>query len=266
MRSGDPPQARNLATGNLSERDAAELSGLKERIEALAGFRCGGYKERCLRRRIAVRMRARQVHTYAEYAALLDGDSDEQRTLIDTVTINVSKFFRNREVWTLVADHVIPHLAALDDPEIRIWSAGCAAGEEIHTVAILLLEHAAREGLDLRRFHLLGTDVDHAALADAERAEYSDFAFTETPLALRRRWFEGDDLRRLRPEVRSPPRRVPRARPDPRRLSRRPALRPVPQRRHLLRARRTGPCLRWPARVPRARRTPADGQGGGAVR
>lgn len=202
MRSGDPPRVPDLATGELSERDAAELAGLKERIEALAGFQCGGYKERCLRRRIAVRMRARQVHSYAEYTALLDGDRAEQRRLIDTVTINVSKFFRNPEVWSLVAERVVPYLASLDEPEIRIWSAGCAAGEEIYTVAILLLEHAARERIDVSRFCLLGTDVDRAALADARRAVYSDFAFSETPRAMRERWFEGPELRTPRPEVR----------------------------------------------------------------
>lgn len=198
---GSAPGTR-LATGDLSTADAAELDGLKRRIEDLAGFRCTSYKERCLRRRIAVRMRALGVHGYAEYGALLDHDPAECRRLIDTVTINVSKFFRNREVWNLLAERVIPRLVSADAQEVRIWSAGSAAGEEIYSVAILLLEHAVRERVDLRRFRLVGSDIDHAALADARRAEYGPFAFTETPHAIRERWFEGPGRTRLRREVR----------------------------------------------------------------
>ena len=60
-----------LAQGELSEKDALELQQLKEQIRRDVGFFCDGYKEHCLRRRIAVRMRARGMHTYAEYADLL---------------------------------------------------------------------------------------------------------------------------------------------------------------------------------------------------
>lgn len=204
MRPGDasPAGGAQLAHGELSAHDAAELAFLKQRIEDLAGFRCNGYKERCLRRRIAVRMRAREVHSYAAYGALLDNDAAECRRLIDTVTINVSKFFRNREVWSVLEEKVLPQLARIEGPEVRIWSAGCAAGEEIYTVAMLLLEQAEREKLDLRRFRLLATDIDHAALADAQRGEYGDFALSETAHAMRERWFEGPGLRRVRDEVR----------------------------------------------------------------
>jgi chemotaxis methyl-accepting protein methylase len=191
-----------LATGELSTVDAAELAALKAQIEDRANFRCNGYKERCLRRRIAVRMRARRVHSYAEYGELLERDPEEYRQLVNAITINVSKFFRNTEVWTLLAQDVIPRLVALDADRIGIWSAGAAAGEEIYSVAMLLLEHAERENIGLHRFHLLGTDIDRATLEDARRAEYGAFALTETPYALRQRWFEGPQLTRVRREVR----------------------------------------------------------------
>jgi chemotaxis methyl-accepting protein methylase len=192
----------SLATGELSERDAAELADLKQQIEEQAGFRCAGYKERCLRRRIAVRMRACAVHGYGDYRALLERDPDEYRKLVDAVTINVSKFFRNTEVWTLLAAEVIPRLVSLDAPRINIWSAGAAAGEEIYSVAILLLEHAERERFDLSRFRLVGTDIDLRTLDDARRGVYGAFALSETPRAMRERWFEGPDLTLVRKEVR----------------------------------------------------------------
>ena len=91
-----------LAQGELSEKDARELQDLKEQIRRDVGFYCDGYKEHCLRRRIAVRMRARGMHRYADYAALLLKDPQEYQKLRDAVTINVSKFYRNPEVWEAV--------------------------------------------------------------------------------------------------------------------------------------------------------------------
>jgi chemotaxis protein methyltransferase CheR len=199
-----PPRVQHpgLATGELSAHDAAELAALKRQIEERAGFRCAGYKERCLRRRIAVRMRACAVHGYGDYGDLLERDPAEYLKLVDAVTINVSKFFRNTEVWTLLASEVIPRLVTLDAPRINIWSAGAAAGEEIYSVAILLLEHAERERIDLRRFRLVGSDIDVRTLEEARRGEYGTFALSETPRVMRERWFEGPELTRVRKDVR----------------------------------------------------------------
>src|SRR5512135_3249352 len=78
-----------LAYGDLHEEARRELADLKGFVESMGGLRCTGYKERCLRRRIAVRMRARGTHRYAEYEALLRRDPAEYQRLLDTVTINV---------------------------------------------------------------------------------------------------------------------------------------------------------------------------------
>lgn len=191
-----------LAQGELSSRDAAELQALKALIQARVGFHCHDYKEKCLRRRIAVRMRARRVTSYGAYAALLEGDEDEYRILLDTITINVSKFFRNADVWQVLREQIVPELFALAAPRIGIWSAGAAGGEEAYSFAILVREHAERHGGDASRFHILGTDIDRASLAAAERAEYGAFSFTETPETVRERWFEGELVQRPRAEIR----------------------------------------------------------------
>jgi chemotaxis protein methyltransferase CheR len=197
-----PAALQGLSRGELSPRDAAELRALKRQIEDRTGLRCDGYKERCLRRRIAVRMRARDVHGYADYGALLDQDPAEYHRLLDAVTINVSKFFRNAEAWELLRTLVVPQLVALRTRPVRLWSAGAAAGEEAYSLAILLLEHAEQHGTDLSGFEIVGTDVDRTTLEAARRGEYTEFALLETPRAVRERWFEGEKLLRLRPEVR----------------------------------------------------------------
>lgn len=191
-----------LAHGDLSEQDAAELRALKQQIQASVGFFCEGYKERCLRRRIAVRMRARAVHTYAEYGSLLRADASEYERLVDTLTINVSKFYRNPEVWEMLSRRILPELCALPDPVIRIWSAGTASGEEAYSASIMVQEYARQHGLDPSRFEIFGTDIDRDSLAYAARAEYTDFAMTDIDPELSARWFEHDGLHRLRPEAR----------------------------------------------------------------
>jgi chemotaxis protein methyltransferase CheR len=199
----DLPGAHALARGELSEEDARELKQLKALIEARSGFSCDAYKERCLRRRLAVRMRARAVHRYADYAALLERDEEELERFLAIVTINVSKFFRNAEVWETFRREVVPELFALNEPEVRILSAGCASGEEPYSVAITLLEYARAHGLEarLRRFRILGIDIDREILAAARRAEYGALALDETPPEVRARWFEAGPKYRLREEV-----------------------------------------------------------------
>ena len=194
-----------LAHGELGEADARELQALKKQVEEDSGLRCDGYKEKCLRRRIAVRMRARGVHRYADYAALLRSDPAEYDRLLATIVINVSKFFRNPEVWQALRERVVPRLLELDARPIRIWSAGTAGGEEAHSVAIMMLEALGGVGGDaLRLDHIrvLGTDIDEESLEVARRGEYGDLALSETPPEIRARWFDAGKSWRLRPEPR----------------------------------------------------------------
>ena len=194
-----------LAQGNLSPQDAQELQELKEQIMRDLGFYCDGYKEHCLRRRIAVRMRARGTHTYRQYGDVLKSDSVEARKLLDAVTINVSKFFRNRDTWRAIDQEVWPRLFALRERPIRVWSAGCAAGEEPYTIAMALKEHAMANGREreLSRFNILGTDIDQDSLAQARAAKYSAFAFTDIDPHVRDRWFLPPDRTEVRPEIKS---------------------------------------------------------------
>jgi chemotaxis protein methyltransferase CheR len=104
--------------------DDASFRRLTEKVFRERGFGCANYKERCLRRRIAVRMRAKGVHTYEDYARILDGDALEYERLLDALTINVTRLFRNREVFEKLAAHVIPELWGWSAPRLRFWSAG----------------------------------------------------------------------------------------------------------------------------------------------
>ena len=164
---------------------------LTRKISRERGFGCASYKEKCLRRRIAVRMRARGVHTYTEYARLLDSDGAEYERLLDTLTINVTKLFRNWEAYAALASTAIPALWSAENPSIRVWSAGCSSGEEPYSLGVLFHRHAAVNGMlaQIGRVSILGTDIDKQSLESAERGEFEEGDFADTPDELRSRYF-----------------------------------------------------------------------------
>jgi chemotaxis methyl-accepting protein methylase len=185
--------------------DDASFHELTAKISRERGFGCASYKEKCLRRRIAVRMRSRGVHTYADYATLLDGDPAEYDRLLDALTINVTKLFRNAEAYAALASQVIPQLWRDTPGRIRVWSAGCSAGQEPYSLAVLFHQYAAASGETHRfgRVDILGTDIDRTILAAASRAEFAEADFAETPAELRARYFQGGPAYTISPEVKT---------------------------------------------------------------
>jgi len=174
---------------DLSDAGFAELTA---KISRDRGFGCASYKDKCLRRRIAVRMRARGVHTYGDYARVLDSDHTEYDKLLDALTINVTKLFRNWETYSAIAEKVVPALWQQALPTIDVWSAGCSSGEEPYSLAALFHQHAERAGAlaDLSsRVRVLGSDIDVRCLAAAQRGAFEESDFADTPPDLRRRYF-----------------------------------------------------------------------------
>jgi chemotaxis methyl-accepting protein methylase len=175
----------------LDQQHPGDFLRLTRKISVERGFGCASYKEKCLRRRIAVRMRARGVHTYEDYARILDADSTEYDRLLDALTINVTKLFRNWDAYASIAANVIPELWRRDTNEIRVWSAGCSSGDEPYSLAILFHQFAAAQGelSRISRVRILGTDIDRQCLTAAERAEFDEADFADTPEELRARYF-----------------------------------------------------------------------------
>ncbi len=189
----------------MSELSETEFTALTTKIATDRGFGCASYKDKCLRRRIAVRMRARGVHTYHDYAQVLDTDVAEYDKLLDALTINVTKLFRNWETYQAIADKVVPALWDGRDAPIDVWSAGCSSGEEPYSLASLFHRHAERTGtLDAlpRRVRVLGSDIDARSLAAAERGAFDEGDFVETPADLRARYFAPDAPFTIAPDVR----------------------------------------------------------------
>ena len=180
-----------------------QLLTLCRKIERDRGFFCSSYKDTCLRRRISVRMRVKGASSFQEYSEILDSDALEYERLIATLTINVSKFFRNPDTFASIAAKVLPEIALPSTPVVRIWSAGCASGEEAYSLAVLCDQHARQQSTARPRFEILGTDVDTHAITSARRGQYAASAFAETTPAVRDMYFPmSDGLHSPSPEIR----------------------------------------------------------------
>jgi len=163
--------------------DEAGFMALTRRVSTVAGLTLDAYKDKCLRRRLLVRMRACGVHTYTEYMAVLDRRPEEWDKLKDALTINVTRFYRNPETWDRLRKDVLPDLMTARHGRITAWSAGCASGEEPHTLAMLLIEAAEALAHPAwgERPRIDATDIDRQSLERAAEGRYPEGAFVEAP-------------------------------------------------------------------------------------
>jgi chemotaxis methyl-accepting protein methylase len=171
--------------GDIPE-EREELQRLLEKIYRERGFDFREYKETTLTRRLTRRLRARRCQTYAEYARILDQDLSEYDKLFDDLTINVTSFFRDEVAFKALEETVLSSLIDRQKDRqrsVRIWSAGCATGEEPYSIAMLLLEFL---GKDIERWNvaIIATDIDKKAL---QRAHEGLFAQKEVE-GIRQAW------------------------------------------------------------------------------
>ena len=181
------------------------FEGVLQQITDTVPFEPGYYNESYLDRRITARMRRRDTDSHAEYERLLREAPDERESLMDALTINVTGFFRNPEMWEVLRE-VLRELTA-EQRRVRVWSAPCADGREPYSLAMLACDDAE---IDEGRIEVLGSDISEEALDNARDGVYhttrtTDIAEELAPLSDPDRFVEReDDAFR----VRSAPRRL----------------------------------------------------------
>jgi two-component system CheB/CheR fusion protein len=150
-----------------------ELETLLEYVKERRNFDFRGYKRASLTRRIVKRMQALGVDDYQRYTEILEANPGEFADLFNTILINVTAFLRDREAWTALEETVIPRIVKDTGPgePVRVWSAGCASGEEVYSLAVLLAEAFGEERFR-QSVKIYATDADEDALADARRGRY----------------------------------------------------------------------------------------------
>src|SRR5215210_4285491 len=161
-----------------------DFEALLDYIKRERGFDFTGYKRPSLTRRFERRMQTVGVETYAQYLDLLEAQPQEFAELFDTVLINVTSFFRDPETWEYIAEEILPEVVrskGSSDP-IRVWSTGCATGEEAYTAAVVLAEVLGMPAF-VDRVKIYGTDVDGEALTSARHASFTSDQLAPVPEA-----------------------------------------------------------------------------------
>ncbi|MBE9068394.1 PAS domain-containing protein [Leptolyngbya cf. ectocarpi LEGE 11479] len=171
--------------------DSQIFETLLEFLRQTRGFDFTGYKRSSLQRRVTKQMRTHNIQTFGDYLDYLEVHPEEFTLLFNTILINVTSFFRDQLAWDYVWHDLLPSLLSAKAPDepIRMWSAGCASGEEAYTLAMILAEILG-PGQFRQRVKIYATDVDEEALAEARHASYSAQDLETIPQALRDKYFE----------------------------------------------------------------------------
>ncbi|HKK01547.1 MAG TPA: protein-glutamate O-methyltransferase CheR [Desulfuromonadales bacterium] len=186
-----------------SELSDADYESVRRLIVERCGFDLGSYKNPCIRRRIAARIRARGFRSAPPYLEVLSREQGEPEALLSALTIHVSQFFRNPSTYAVLERQVLPKLFAVARPQdsrpLRLWSVGCAEGEEPYSLALILAELAPKDPVEI-----LATDLSDAALQRAADGVFAAERLVTVPQEMRTRYFEVHGERfRLRREIRS---------------------------------------------------------------
>jgi len=165
--------------------DAYEL--FLEKLRKRKGLDLTGYKRPQMERRINSLMRSLRIANYDEYLNLMEAEPSHWQKFIDTLTINVSEFYRNPPQWEILISKILPALFA-NNPSLKIWSAGCSTGEEPYTMAMVLAMNFSQHN-----FTLNATDIDDEVLNKAKQGIYTDKAVANMPKTYLTRFFRQEN-------------------------------------------------------------------------
>ncbi len=182
----------------MNATDGEAMQRILSHLRVRSGHDFSNYKKSTVRRRIARRMQVQRAETMTEYLTNLRESANEAQALFADLLISVTTFFRDAHAFEKLAALVIPRLfenkGAADT--IRVWVAGCATGEEAYSIAMLLLEEAARHETPAQ-IQVFASDLDDSALMIARDGRYPLAAEADMTEDRLRRFFtrEGDTLR-----------------------------------------------------------------------
>lgn len=173
------------------------------------GLNCKQYNESYIKRRLNSRIIAYDLNQndYYSYFQILESDPNEIRKLFDSLTINVTNFFRDSELWNVLKSSVLPQIIkekkAKFESMITVWSCGCSSGEEPYSIAILLKELFFKKQII---FKIIATDIDNLSLKKAEEGLYDSNSVKNVSAEYLQQNFkkiEGKDLYEINSSIKS---------------------------------------------------------------
>jgi len=152
----------NVSTPGLSAEQVTELIDLVKKVH---GFDFSNYSKASLKRRLSRVLMVKKLEYYDLKHALLN-QADFFQDFLEEITVNVTEMFRDPAFYKALNNQVIPYLSTYQ--HIKIWSAGCASGEEVYSLAILLELAKLKE-----KSFIYGTDINTVVLKEARLGIYS---------------------------------------------------------------------------------------------
>lgn len=169
-----------------------EFAAITQLLRERRQFDLDQYKDRCIRRRIAKRLRTCKVADVASYLKRLEMDRYELDTLLATISIHVSQFFRNPDTYRILEQKILPDLCrrarAAGRTTLTLWSAGCASGEEPYSLALLVDDLAAGD----LKINIMATDVSKPILETARCGTFEPLRLKEVPPEALGKYFHED--------------------------------------------------------------------------
>jgi two-component system CheB/CheR fusion protein len=194
------------AQAPIRSTEERALRSFLEQLRTRSGIDFTAYKTPTIMRRLQRRMIATGSGRLTEYIRFLQNNPDEYQRLVSSFLIKVTEFFRDADLFAYLRDRILPELieqARANGNELRLWSAGCATGEEAYSLAILISELL---GAELPQFNIriFATDLDNGAITFARRGVYPAGALRNIPAPLIERYFTWvDDAYEIRKQVRA---------------------------------------------------------------
>ncbi len=183
-----------IEENDFSEKETAALNEIFGLIISETGHDFNHYKRASVLRRLQRRMYVTRNKNIDDYRGYLKEHPDEINELFKDLLISVTNFFRDPEAFETLEKEVIPKIfeGKSAEDQIRIWITGCATGEEVYSLAILLHEYAAKLNY-LPQIKIFGTDISEEALRIARRGVYPETISADVPKERLNRYFHKED-------------------------------------------------------------------------
>ena len=152
---------------------------LKE-ATALLGLQWRPFHRKGIKRKVERRVADVGLPGFKEYILKVKKDSEEQLLLSKILTVTISRFFRDKEVFHILNQSIVLDLLKEDSSELRIWCIGCASGEESYSLALLWKEKFEQTWPEVHLF-ILATDIDENLLERAKDGTYKNSSLKEVP-------------------------------------------------------------------------------------
>jgi len=172
-------------------------------VQYLESNNCSGvpfFKDNYLRRRIYLRAKALKFNDINDYYNYLTSNKEEIKVFEDIITINVTYFFRHQETFDALKEKVIPEILEKKSKKgegfLKVLFVGCASGEEVYSLAMILQEYFSKEIIFIKPY-MLGIDYDNNSIMRARIGVYDKQELTNVPSEFIKKYFEPLDCRKF---------------------------------------------------------------------